>query len=1368
MPSLLLRRLGGLALLAALALPASVQAQTAGRSLAVDSHAGVHLLRPGPNGGLICDEATEAEVNTLNASARRGASELRLTALPSLNPDGVSNFKIILRATDQLLARPAALLAFRRAAAKWEQIIQNPVTTVIDVDFGPNRFAGGPFPANVLGSATSAIEFVSPSTDTTPGAGPAEMIAALKRNTTNPQLLALYNAIPVPTRSTAPAGSGGRNLDRAVGNLITLQVLGFRPAVINPNDPARGFGNVPTIGFNSIFAFDFDPGNGITANQTDFEGTAIHEIGHALGFTSNIGTNVLNTGPAIQFTPWDLFRVRPEAVAVGPAGTAGTGFDTALRVITPGPINNEVAAVEGGVTYFKAVQVTFGGTEAYETSTATGGGLGGDGQQASHWRDDALRPPSLGADRVIGIMDPNIGAGQVVPIKRPDIRLLELIGYTVNYTPASAVIALSLNGQTLTQPLLVSERSLGNAPVGGTATATLRIANSSPGTPLEYEIEFLPDTAFPDGITPSFRLSRTSGTVAVAGADEIIVTFGGVNQAAFVSGILRIRSNDGNQAVVEIPVTFSVGGATEPLLVLTSTIPAGGALGDVAVGARRSFTVNVANTGSLPLDYRIFATASTRALPISSTPLRGAADETLFRATFENPADLSQFIFNAQAAPDRWQVVSGSRATLAGHSSPNVAYFGRTDGTFRYSPSTTGLLATKTLDLSRLPGDNLVTVGFNYYLDAEVGFDFASLVYSIDGGQSFQQAATSNGGAILQSTPATGWRRLTVQIPGLAGFPEVQIGFRFQSDVNTESEGFFIDDVEIVAVTGASGFFASPVTGRVGARSTTPVTVTINAGPLARGFYDGFVDVVTNQRGADPAPINVRFTVGNPTLPTITPVAAQSVFAAPSNARTPVTLSLRNPGDAPLSFVRVLEPAASSYATAPSTLAGDDVATRPASPSDVVTADVQPEPATDGAARLLPDGDITAQVVLPGASLPGDLTQLPDGRLLVLDIGQASAPGTFGQGYILSQDLTTVTRIPSVFTTQVTGVAYNSRTNSLWVAELSTGAVREFRLGGTDDAPTLVATNRRFTLSFSPVGLEYSPELDALFTTPFQAATIYALDITGTILPGYPTLVAGRGPTINVLPGLSFTEGLLEIGGATNLQILQTGQFGRAFAGAVTVNETAVRLGGTARINGYLRSRTDPNGMAYYVANPTAAGGSVVYRVDPPNLQAGIGTRIDAGGRVFSNQGVLATAAFSVPLVVDATGLAPGTYPDQVAFLTNNPTGQLVRIPVQIQVGTATAGAEGVVAGEFALQAAFPNPVRGQGTLRFDLPEASEVTVTVYNALGQRVAVLADGDEMAAGQHDLAFPTAGLAAGVYVVRLQAGTNTGTQRVTVVR
>ena len=56
----------------------------------------------------------------------------------------------------------------------------------------------------------------------------------------------------------------------------------------------------------------------------------------------------------------------------------------------------------------------------------------------------------------------------------------------------------------------------------------------------------------------------------------------------------------------------------------------------------------------------------------------------------------------------------------------------------------------------------------------------------------------------------------------------------------------------------------------------------------------------------------------------------------------------------------------------------------------------------------------------------------------------------------------------------------------------------------------------------------------------------------------------------------------------------------------------------------------------------------------------------------------------------------------------------------------------------------------------------------MYNTLGQRVAVLAEGTALAPGTHTLALDTDALAAGVYVVRVQAGTSVTTQKLTVIR
>ena len=86
---------------------------------------------------------------------------------------------------------------------------------------------------------------------------------------------------------------------------------------------------------------------------------------------------------------------------------------------------------------------------------------------------------------------------------------------------------------------------------------------------------------------------------------------------------------------------------------------------------------------------------------------------------------------------------------------------------------------------------------------------------------------------------------------------------------------------------------------------------------------------------------------------------------------------------------------------------------------------------------------------------------------------------------------------------------------------------------------------------------------------------------------------------------------------------------------------------------------------------------------------------------------------------------------------------------------------------ETRLRAPYPNPAFGRATVAFDLAEASEVRVALYDMTGRVVAVVADGP-VAAGRHAVQLDASRLSTGVYVVRLTAGALHATQRLTVVR
>jgi len=79
----------------------------------------------------------------------------------------------------------------------------------------------------------------------------------------------------------------------------------------------------------------------------------------------------------------------------------------------------------------------------------------------------------------------------------------------------------------------------------------------------------------------------------------------------------------------------------------------------------------------------------------------------------------------------------------------------------------------------------------------------------------------------------------------------------------------------------------------------------------------------------------------------------------------------------------------------------------------------------------------------------------------------------------------------------------------------------------------------------------------------------------------------------------------------------------------------------------------------------------------------------------------------------------------------------------------------------------YPNPFNPTTKIDFALPEASQVSLTVYNMLGQQVATLEDGF-LSAGQHSVSFDASDLSSGIYLYRLQAGDQVMTRTLTLVK
>jgi CubicO group peptidase (beta-lactamase class C family) len=80
----------------------------------------------------------------------------------------------------------------------------------------------------------------------------------------------------------------------------------------------------------------------------------------------------------------------------------------------------------------------------------------------------------------------------------------------------------------------------------------------------------------------------------------------------------------------------------------------------------------------------------------------------------------------------------------------------------------------------------------------------------------------------------------------------------------------------------------------------------------------------------------------------------------------------------------------------------------------------------------------------------------------------------------------------------------------------------------------------------------------------------------------------------------------------------------------------------------------------------------------------------------------------------------------------------------------------------FSLEQNYPNPFNPSTTIRFDLPDKEFVTLKIYDVLGNEVDLLLN-EEKPAGSHSVEFNASGIASGIYICKLQAGSNFTTRK-----
>ena len=102
-----------------------------------------------------------------------------------------------------------------------------------------------------------------------------------------------------------------------------------------------------------------------------------------------------------------------------------------------------------------------------------------------------------------------------------------------------------------------------------------------------------------------------------------------------------------------------------------------------------------------------------------------------------------------------------------------------------------------------------------------------------------------------------------------------------------------------------------------------------------------------------------------------------------------------------------------------------------------------------------------------------------------------------------------------------------------------------------------------------------------------------------------------------------------------------------------------------------------------------------------------------------------------------------------VPVLTPNTDGRVVAELGPDAVVEATAPST------FGLAQNYPNPFNPTTTIEYALPVRGHVILSIFNALGQQLAMLVQ-EEQDAGYHETVFDASHLASGVYLYRLQSG------------
>ena len=83
-------------------------------------------------------------------------------------------------------------------------------------------------------------------------------------------------------------------------------------------------------------------------------------------------------------------------------------------------------------------------------------------------------------------------------------------------------------------------------------------------------------------------------------------------------------------------------------------------------------------------------------------------------------------------------------------------------------------------------------------------------------------------------------------------------------------------------------------------------------------------------------------------------------------------------------------------------------------------------------------------------------------------------------------------------------------------------------------------------------------------------------------------------------------------------------------------------------------------------------------------------------------------------------------------------------------------GNENIIPKYFKLHQNYPNPFNPTTKINYELPKNNQVTLVIYDILGQEIIRLVNNDFKQAGRYTVEFNGQNYASGVYFYRIEAG------------